>query len=613
MQEKESSLLNNESDNISNYQSFNGFYWTFLKPSFDLVKDISDSFNISSMMAKVIINRGVNKEDILNFINPKLKNLLPDPFILSDMDKAVDRIISAIENKEKIGIFGDYDVDGATSSAIIYKFLTMAGVSKDNIIIHIPDRMEEGYGLNINSLQDLKNQGCTLSISVDCGITAVNEVKWAMENELDMIVIDHHNPEGMLPEAIAVINPKKQNEKYDYSYLAACGVCFFTITAINKKLKELNYYKKNNIEEPNLILLLDLVALGTVCDVVPAISVNRAFIRTGLQVMANRTNLGLKALCDISGISTDIDSYHLGFVLGPRINAGGRVGDSSIGVKLLCSKNPITANNFAEILNEYNNSRREIEAKCSNEALEKINIDKIKEDKMIFISGKDWHTGVIGIVSGRIKERHNLPTFVSTVDEKEGIANGSARSVPSINIGEIIIKAKEKGIIIEGGGHYMAAGFTYKYDREKEFCEFLKDEIKKQLDGKEFKHYLTIDAVIDASAVNINFAKELKQLSPFGEKNPEPLFMISNMRLVKSEIIKNEHIKCVFTSDNGKSLYVMAFKAINTKMGDMFINHIGKTFNLIGKIRINTYKGIDSANFCLEDANFTSNLIEIYE
>ena len=330
----------------SNNLSFNNNLWKLKKLDYSVVRSISDRHGIPYITALLLFNRNVSIDFANSFIHPKLKYLMPDPFILSDMEKAVNRIIQALENNENIYIFGDYDVDGATSSALLYKFLKMIGYDEKKVSIHIPDRLSEGYGLNIKFIDKVYSENkYKLIITVDCGITSLKEVDFANEHNIDIVIIDHHQPEKEIPKAVAVVNPKKKNEIADFSYMAAVGVCFFTIYAIHIKLKNNNYYKKNLISEPDLLSLLDLVALGTVCDVVPVIGVNRAFINTGVQVIQKRSNIGIKSLCDISEIDKNITPYHLGFVLGPRINAGGRIGDSSVGVKLLCADNPITARN----------------------------------------------------------------------------------------------------------------------------------------------------------------------------------------------------------------------------------------------------------------------------
>jgi len=591
----------------SNNLSFNNNLWKLKKLDYSVVRSISDRYGIPYITALLLFNRNVSIDFTNSFIHPKLKYLMPDPFILSDMEKAVNRIIQALENNENIYIFGDYDVDGATSSALLYKFLKMIGYDEKKISIHIPDRLSEGYGLNIKFIDKVYSENkYKLIITVDCGITSLKEVDFANEHNIDIVIIDHHQPEKEIPKAVAVVNPKKKNEIADFSYMAAVGVCFFTIYAIHIKLKNNNYYKKNLISEPDLLSLLDLVALGTVCDVVPVIGVNRAFINTGVQVIQKRSNIGIKSLCDISEIDKNITPYHLGFVLGPRINAGGRIGDSSVGAKLLCADNPITARNYSEQLDGYNTKRRDLEKLYLSEIYEKLNIEECINNKLIFITGKNWHIGVIGIIASKIKEKYNLPTFIISVNETTKLAQGSARSVYGINIGNIVLKAKEAGILLKGGGHDMAAGFTYNTDNEKDFIKFLIKEIADQLNGKSIVNVLHIDTIINMSAVNLEFARNVASLSPYGEQNPEPLFLITSARLVKIDIVKNEHIRCVFSNINNYSICTISFKSIDTYMGQILLKNIGKNFDILGKIRINSYKGSDSVSFLLEDAKFTS-------
>jgi len=590
-----------------NTVSFGNNLWKLNSIDPDLISKISGKYNIPYITALLLSTRCIQLDAIDKFINPKLKNLMPNPFLLSDMDKAVDRIIKAIKTKEYICIYGDYDVDGATSSALLYKFLTAIGYDENKIMLHIPDRLLDGYGLNTNFIRQLsKARKYTLIITVDCGITALSEVDIANSLGIDTVIIDHHQPESNLPKAVAVVNPKKINEKVDYSYMAAVGVCFFTVFALYSRLKNSGYFIKNLIKEPDLLSLLDLVALGTVCDVVPVIGINRAFIKTGLQVLKNRTNVGLKLLSDVSEINKELTPYHLGFVLGPRINAGGRIGDSSIGAKLLSSTNPIIARNYAEQLNNYNIKRCEMERLYLNEIYEKLDIENCKNDNLIFVSGENWHPGVIGIIASKIKEKYNLPTFIASIDKATGIAKGSARSVENIDIGSLVLRAKEHGILIQGGGHGMAAGFTYHMDNEKRFISFLQTEITMQLAGKKIFNVLNIDAVINISAVNLEFAKNIEKLSPFGEKNPEPIFLIKDVTLSKIDIIHNLHLSAIFTNINNFSIRTISFKSVDTNMGKLLLNNVGKNFDIVGMIRINNYKDSDSVSFILEDANFVT-------
>lgn len=589
---------NKDSFIVDETSSINKFRWRLFKTDERQVAMLTQKFNISDIIAKIICARNISFENTQNYINPQIKNLLPSPFILKDMDKAVKRITTAIKKGETIGIFGDYDVDGATSSAILYRFLYDVGVK--NIHIHIPDRQTEGYGLNTDGLKDLQNKGASLVVAVDCGITGFDAVDMANQMDLDIVIADHHEAEVGVPNAVAVVDPKRIDDDSGLTYLAACGVVFLLTVALNTTLREEGYYREKGISEPDLFSYLDLVGLGTVCDVVPLVGVNRAFVSVGIKVMAKRQNIGLKALCDISGISTSPTVYHLGYVLGPRINAGGRVGNSALSADLLTTRNPLTADNLATRLNNFNIERKDIEASVLAEAFEKVSKELKPDDNFIFVCGNNWHTGVIGIIAGRLKERYNLPTCVATIDS-DGIANGSGRSIPEIDLGSAIIKAKEMGILSEGGGHSMAAGFTLHQDRIEDFKKFLHEHIENSTKSQKIIPVLNIDSVIDITGINNELVNKISILEPFGTANEEPRFAIFNAKLTGSDALSGGHIRCYFASDNGKSISAICYKAIDTEMGEILLSGIGNRFRLAGKIRANEWNGKRYIQFIIED------------
>ncbi|MBP3616329.1 MAG: single-stranded-DNA-specific exonuclease RecJ [Alphaproteobacteria bacterium] len=583
---------------VNEDSSLNKFRWRLFNSNEREVATITQRFDVPDIIAKIICARNVPFENIENYLNPQIKKLLPSPFILKDMDKAVERIVYAIKKGETIGVFGDYDVDGATASSIIYKFLRDVGVK--NVYIHIPDRQSEGYGLNSVGLKELRDKGATLVIAVDCGITGFDAVDMANQMDLDIVIADHHEAEVGVPNAVAVIDPKRIDDDSGLNYLAACGVVFLMDVALNKTLRESGYYLEKGIEEPDLFSYLDLVALGTVCDVVPLVGANRAFVSVGVKVMAKRQNVGLKALCDISGISTSPTVYHLGYILGPRINAGGRVGNSALGADLLTTRNPLTADNLATRLNNFNIERKDIEASVLAEAFEKVASEIKPDDNFVFISGHNWHTGVIGIIAGRIKERYNLPTLVATIDDN-GIANGSGRSIPEIDLGSAIIKAKEMEILSEGGGHSMAAGFTLAQDKIPEFKNFLHEYIENSTKSQKIIPVLNIDSVIDITGINNELIKRLSILEPFGTANEEPRFAVLNAKLTGADALSGGHIRCYFASDNGKSISAICYKAIDTNMGEALLDGVGKYFKLAGKIRANEWNGKRYIQFIIDD------------
>ncbi|MDR3126424.1 MAG: DHH family phosphoesterase, partial [Rickettsiales bacterium] len=392
-------------------ESLSGFEWRLFGANEDFIANSRQKFGASDIVSRVMDARRIPLDSIPGFINPQVKTLLPNPGALKDMDEAASRIADAVENGEAIGIFGDYDVDGATSSAILYRFLRDSGAKDAHV--HIPDRMSEGYGLNTDGLKELKDKGCSLVVAVDCGITGFAEAEWARREGLDLVIADHHEAEASVPDAAAVVDPKRSDDLSALGYLAACGVVFLLCVAVRAKLRERNYYKDT---EPDLMKSLDLVALGTVCDVVPLLGANRAFVSAGLKVMARMGNPGLKALGEIARTSGAPSVYSLGFILGPRINAGGRVGDSSIGVRLLTTDDAVEAQRLASLLDQFNSARKDIESGVLDEAVRLAEAGLRPDDSFVFVAGRGWHTGVIGIIAGRLRERFSMPALVATID-----------------------------------------------------------------------------------------------------------------------------------------------------------------------------------------------------
>ncbi len=581
---------------FASHKSLNGNIWKFLAPDDRTVEMAAQKYNIPFLIAKILAGRNIYGDDIPDFLNPKLQNLMPDPYVLKDMEKAAVRIAEAIINSQKIAIIGDYDVDGATSSSVLRLFLESLGLQP---LIHIPER-DEGYGPSIKAIDDFIACGAELLITVDCGTTAFDVLDYATQHNLPTIILDHHQAEEKLPNVYAVVNPKRLDEENDYPYLkymAAVGVAFMTIVAVNRHLRDQGFYKDHN--EPDLKQWLDLVALGTVCDVVPLLGLNRAFVRQGLTVMAHRQNAGIKALIDKSSINEAPTSYHLGYILGPRINAGGRVGDSSLGNKLLCCKNDFEAASIAEKLDGFNTQRKEIEAYVLLQAMEILEGTPQKYP-MAFVYGNDWHQGVIGIVAGKLRERYNLPSFVMSIEPDE--IKGSARSVPGLDVGALIMKAKEQGILTKGGGHIMAAGFSLEENRIEDFRKFAGEYIEQTMQNKTLTPILEIDGSIDISAVAPEFIDKLESLAPYGSGNPEPRLMLTNALITKATIVGSGHVRCFLTSLNGGSLKAMAFRCADNEMGKALLNGSGQSFNLVGSLRRDNWQGHNQAQFIIDDA-----------
>ena len=557
---------------------------------------IAQRFALPLPVARIIASRGIPVDDVANFINPKLQNLMPDPFCMKDMEKAAKRIAEAIVKKQKVAIIGDYDVDGATSSSVLRLYLESVGIEPE---IHIPERAE-GYGPSRQAFDEFAALGAELVITVDCGTTAFDVFDYAGSLNIPVIVLDHHEAEVRLPEVYAVVNPKRLDESDDYPYLkymAAVGVVFCTIVAVNRELRKQGFFAGR--EEPNLLQWLDLVALGTVCDVVPLLGLNRAFVRQGLRIMSLRSNTGLRALIDKSGISEAPSAFHLGYVLGPRINACGRVGEASLGNKLLCSRDDFQAGQLADKLNEFNAQRKEIEAYVLLSAIEMLE-GTPQEYPIAFAAGKDWHQGVVGIVAGKLKERYNVPAFVMSIEPDE--VKGSARSVPGVDLGALIIAAKEKGLLTKGGGHTMAAGFSLSEDKIEAFRRFAGEYVLQKLVEEDVAPVIEVDSALDLLGANTDFAAALELLEPFGAGNAEPKIVLEHVRIVKPGIVGAGHVRCFLTSGNGGSLKAMAFKIADTELGKTLLNSQGAVFDIAGVLRRDNWQGRNSVQFIIDAA-----------
>ena len=571
------------------------------------------------VVARVMAIRGITLETAADFLEPTLRALLPDPFQLKDMDAAVSRMITAIKYNEKICVFGDYDVDGATSSALLIRFCRAIGVL---ISYYIPDRMKEGYGPNSAAMQQLAADGIKLVITVDCGVTAHEPLKAAKEAGLDVIVLDHHAGEPQLPPAAAVVNPNRIDETSQHRHMAAVGVTFLFLVALNNKLREAGFYKKNvhsglepesssikeggsplsrgcasSFMEPNLMSELDIVALGTVCDVVSLTGVNRAFVRQGLRVMSRSNNIGINALLNVARNKGAADTYTAGFVLGPRVNAGGRVGKSDLGTRLLSTQDANEAHDIAQQLEKLNEERRMIEAQTLEQALAMVSHTSTHA---AFVDGEGWHPGVIGLVASRVKDRFNLPAFATAFDGEMG--KGSCRSIKGIDIGAMIIAARQEGLLINGGGHAMAAGYTVAKQAYLAFKEFIETRLAKVLAETPLEPTLLLDGLLTLGGVNVELAEKLQALAPFGSGNPEPRFAIMDVKLLRADIVGANHLRLVFNSEIGGSLSAIAFRAMDNEIGQALANlKKGSRVNVAGYIRLNSYAMRNDVQLVVED------------
>ena len=577
-----------------NGSSVLGKNWISKNYNEESVNFLKDNFNLREIVSKLIVIRNIKLDEVKLFLNPKIKNSLPNPFILKDMEKAVDRTINGIKKNEKIGVFGDYDVDGATSTAILGNYFSE--INQD-VEIYIPDRKTEGYGPSKQGFERLIKSGSKLIFTVDCGTLSFDIIDLFQKKNTDVLVLDHHQSELKLPKAFSIVNPNRYDDISNLNYLCAAGVCFMFLVALNKKLRELNWFKKNNIKEPDLINYLDLVSLGTVCDVVPLIGLNRAIVSQGLQVLRKKSNLGLKTLKNVCGIESNIDTYHLGYILGPRINAGGRVGKCSHGANLLLSKNSKEIFKIASELESYNKERKLIENNMLKKIENTVNINP--NDSVIVLSGHNWHGGIIGIIAARLKDKYNKPTIIISVEK--GLGKASARSILGFDIGTVIINAVQNNILKKGGGHKMAGGFTIEENKIQDFKKFITKKflkIKKNLNKTDT---LFFDSKISPSALNEEFISDINILSPFGAGNPEPKFVIENLELLKSSIVGEKHIKSLLAAKDGSVVKSVTFNAVKTHLESYLLTKNRNKINIFGKLSLNEWKGQKNVEFIIDD------------
>jgi single-stranded-DNA-specific exonuclease len=558
-----------------------------------LIQTVIQKYGLPEIIARAVIGRNISLEQIELYLYPKLKQLLPDPLILKDMQKGISQVANVIMSGGKIGLFADYDVDGATSAALFINFLKKINIETT---LYIPDRITEGYGPNIVGIKQLANDGADLIITLDCGIAAFEVLNEAANAGLSIIVIDHHMAEVELPKAKAVINPNRIDDTSGLSFLAAVGVSFLFIVALNRQLRKEGWYEDK--EEPVLIQLLDLVALGTVCDVVPLTQLNRAFVSQGLKVIASRGNVGLRVLSDLAKIEQKTDSYQLGFVLGPRINAGGRVGMSDIGAKLLSTNDLSLASTLAKTLDANNTVRKEIEASVLKEAIEQAEV-RAQDDDVILVYGEKWHPGVIGIIAARLKEKFNKPACVVSFDGMTG--KGSGRSIPKWDLGASIIAGVQSNILTVGGGHGMAAGFTIQRERIEEFRTFICSRFNLSSLKETISVELKLDGVLSVGGVDRNIIKVLSLLEPYGSGNPEPIFAIPSVEVTYSAIVGENHVRCNFRSPEGSTIKGIAFRSSDNAIGRTLMNHKGRRFNLAGKVKEDNWQGREGVQVIIED------------
>ncbi|WP_336813378.1 single-stranded-DNA-specific exonuclease RecJ [Bosea sp. MMO-172] len=559
---------------------------------------LSQREGLSDILSRLLVSRGVEPAEAALFLEPRLRDLLPDPAVLTDMEAAAARLAQAGIKGERVAIFGDYDVDGACSSALLAGFLTQAGARPR---IHIPDRLIEGYGPNSEAIRMLAGEGATLLVTVDCGTTSEEPLAEARRLGLDVVVLDHHQAPERLPAVEALVNPNRQDDLSGLGHLCAAGVVFLALVATSRALRRQGHWGRGG--EPDLLAMLDLVALATVADVVPLQGLNRAFVRQGLAMMRSRARPGLAALMDVSGLDGPIQPWHLGFLLGPRINAGGRIGDAALGARLLLTDDEVEARTIATELNRLNQERQEIERLAVLEAVSQAEheLAGMAELPVLLAGSADWHPGIVGLVAARLKERFRRPAFALALNG-EGGATGSGRSIAGVDLGRAVRAAVEAGHAVKGGGHAMAAGVTLAAGQASAFHTFLNEHLQREVDAAGDAEALLVDAALSAGGATPRLLAEIDKAGPFGSGSPEPVFVFPAHRLTDAvEIGSGGHVRIKLRSGDGASIGGIAFRAAQEPLGQALFAARGEMVHLAATLSLNRWGGRETAELRILD------------
>jgi len=579
-------------------RSISGRAWRTRHVSNRDVLAIAERHELPEILGRVLAGRRVAVEDVEAFLNPTLRTTMPQPSALRDMEAGVDRLAHAVMQGEKIAVISDYDVDGVASAALLTRFLRAVGADAET---HIPDRISEGYGPSEAAIRTLRERGASLLLTLDCGVMAHDPLARAAELGLDVIVVDHHQAREVLPAACAVINPNRLDDVSGTGYLCAAGVTMILVAATSRLLRRHGWYQAGR-SEPNLLQWLELVALATVCDVVPLVGLNRAYVVQGLKIMARRENMGLAALADVARLTRRPDPYALAFVLGPRLNAAGRIGKADLALRLLLTGDRGEASALALDLERLNRQRQAIEMRVVDEAVAQAEaaIGHERKAPVLVVAGENWHPGVLGLVAARLKERFQLPSFALGYARDGILASGSGRSVTGIDLGAAVRKALDRGIIAKGGGHAMAAGVTLARDRIGEFRDFLEQSFATAADTLT-RHWLDVDAVITASGATLELIELLEQAGPYGAANPPPLFALPAHRVVYADAAGSDHIRCTIESGDRTRIKAIAFRALGTELGEALLTERQHPLHFLGRLVIDEWNGGRRPGFHIED------------
>jgi single-stranded-DNA-specific exonuclease len=559
---------------------------------------IAQRHGLPELLARIVAGRGIEAEDVESFLDPTLKRLMPDPHVLADMSVAAQRIADAVTRGEQVAIFGDYDVDGATSTALLTRYLRLAGLDP---LFHIPDRIFEGYGPNVEAVRSLAARGATLLVTVDCGTTSEEPFEEARRLGMDVVVIDHHLAGERLPPALAVVNPNRLDDLSGLGHLAAVGLTFLTIVAVNRALRARDFWSGPR-PEPDLLALLDLVALGTVADVVGLKGLNRAFVAKGLIAMRHRDGVGLTALMDAARLTGPPEPWHLGFLLGPRINAGGRIGRADLGTRLLLEEDSVEAGRIAAELDRLNRERQTIEqstlAEAEAEALASLGLEE--KGAVIVTAQPGWHPGVVGLVAARLREKFGRPAFAIALDVN-GIGTGSGRSMAGVDIGRVVRRAVAEGLLIKGGGHAMAAGVTLKAEGLGVFRAFLEQALASEVAAARRDDALLIDGAISAAGASRELVSVVARAGPFGAGNAEPVFALPHHTVAYAEEVGQAHVRVRLRSGDGAMVNGIAFRAAGQKIGQALTQSRGQRIHTAGTLCIDRWQGEERVQFRIVD------------
>src|SRR3954469_21971662 len=554
--------------------------------------------DVPELLARILAGRGIEVDAVTSFLDPTVRALMPDPDSLADMRTAAVRLADGIMRGETIAILGDYDVDGATSAAVLGRYLLHCGIRP---IIHIPDRLFEGYGPNAEAIRSLAARGASLLVAVDCGTTSHEPMLEARKLGLDVVVIDHHQADETLPPALAVVNPNRQDDLSQLGHLAAVGLVFMTAVALNRELRRRGFWTAES-SGPDLLGMLDLVALGTVADVVPLKGLNRAFVAKGLLALRRRESVGLTALMDVARLGGPPEPWHLGFLLGPRINAGGRIGRATLGVDLLLNEDEIDAARLAAELDRLNRERQAIEvatlAQAEAEAMASLGIEE--KGAVVVTAAEGWHPGVVGLVAARLKERYGRPSFAIAL-EPGGIGTGSGRSITGVDIGSAVRHAVADGLLIKGGGHAMAAGVTIAPDKLAAFRAFLEEALHESVEKARHEDCLEIDGAVSAAGATVALLNDVARAGPFGAGHPEPMFALPSHTLAYAEEVGQSHVRARLRSGDGTMLNAIAFRAAGKPLGAALIENRGRNVHVAGTLSIDRWNGEERVQLRLTD------------